>query len=116
MNVLRQAFESLGFSGVATFLGSGNIVFETRTKDVGTLERKIGRRLQRALGYDVPVFLRTPTELRRSRLSSPSKIRRSTAQMSISSFLRASLAKVRKFQGEAGGAEDENRWIPRPCT
>jgi len=41
MNVLRQAFESLGFSGVATFLGSGNVVFETRTKDVGWLEKKI---------------------------------------------------------------------------
>jgi uncharacterized protein (DUF1697 family) len=27
MSVLRQVFQSLGFSGVATFLGSGNIVF-----------------------------------------------------------------------------------------
>jgi uncharacterized protein (DUF1697 family) len=39
MNVLRQTFESLGFSGVATFLGSGNVVFETRATDVGTLEK-----------------------------------------------------------------------------
>lgn len=64
MNVLRQAFESLGFSGVATFLGSGNVVFETRATDVGRLERKIERRLERALGYDVPVFIRTPAELK----------------------------------------------------
>jgi uncharacterized protein (DUF1697 family) len=64
MNVLRQAFESLGFSGVATFLGSGNIVFETRATDLGTLEKKIERKLQRALGYDVPVFIRTPAELK----------------------------------------------------
>ena len=48
MNVLRQAFESLGFSGVATFLGSGNVVFETRATDVGTLEKKIERRLEGA--------------------------------------------------------------------
>ena len=40
MNALRQAFESLGFSGVATFLGSGNVVFEARVKDVGRLEKK----------------------------------------------------------------------------
>jgi len=70
MNVLRQAFESLGFLRVATFLGSGNVVFETRAKGVRTLERKIERRLQQALGYDVPVFIRTHG-----------------AQMSISFFL-----------------------------
>jgi uncharacterized protein (DUF1697 family) len=64
MNVLRQAFESLGFSGVATVLGSGNVVFETRAKDVGTLEKKIERRLQQALGYTVPVFIRTHAELK----------------------------------------------------
>jgi uncharacterized protein (DUF1697 family) len=64
MNMLRQAFESLGFSGVATFLGSGNVVFETRATDVGRLEKKIERRLERALGYDVPVFIRTSSELK----------------------------------------------------
>jgi uncharacterized protein (DUF1697 family) len=58
MKVLRQAFESLGFSGVATFLGSGNVVFKTRTKVVTTLEKKIERRLQQVLGYNVPVFIR----------------------------------------------------------
>jgi uncharacterized protein (DUF1697 family) len=62
MNVLRRAFESLGFSGIATFLGSGNVVFETRATDIGTLEKKIERRLERALGYNVPVFIRTPAE------------------------------------------------------
>lgn len=64
MDVLRQAFESLGFSGVATFLGSGNVVFETRAKDAGLLEERIGRRLKQALGYSVPVFIRTHAELR----------------------------------------------------
>jgi len=62
--VLRQTFESLGFSGVTTFLGSGNVVFRTRAKNIGTLERKIDRRLQQALGYEVPVFLRTRAELK----------------------------------------------------
>ena len=64
MSVLRQAFESLGLLRVATFLGSGNVVFETRAKGVRTLERKIECRLQQALGYDVPVFIRTRAELK----------------------------------------------------
>jgi uncharacterized protein (DUF1697 family) len=65
MNVLRQTLESLGFSGVATLLASGNVVFETRAKDVGMLERKIERRLKQTLGYNVPVFIRTHAELKK---------------------------------------------------
>ena len=65
MNVLRKAFESLGFVRVATFLGSGNVVFEARgAKDMAALERKIERTLQQALGYTVPVFIRTHQELK----------------------------------------------------
>ena len=63
MNELRKAFESLGFARVATFLGSGNVVFETRAKNVGALEQKIERTLQQALGFKVPVFIRTHAEL-----------------------------------------------------
>ena len=60
---LRQLFESLGFLNVATFIASGNVVFEATTKNVKLLEKKIGRRLQQALGYEVAVFIRTDAEL-----------------------------------------------------
>jgi len=65
MSVLRQTFESLGFSGATTFLGSGNIVFETTAKNVGRLEKTIEDGLRAALGYSVPVFIRTHAELRK---------------------------------------------------
>jgi uncharacterized protein (DUF1697 family) len=65
MSVLRQTFESLGFSRVATFLGSGNVVFETRAKNVGAIKQKIEGGLRQALGYSVPVFIRTHAELRK---------------------------------------------------
>jgi uncharacterized protein (DUF1697 family) len=64
MNVLRETFESLGLSEVATFLGSGNVIFETTAKDVRTLNNKIERRLYQVLGRDVRVFLRTLPELK----------------------------------------------------
>jgi uncharacterized protein (DUF1697 family) len=64
MNSLRRLFESLGFSGVETFIASGNVVFETNTKDVTTLEKRIGEKLQDALGYEVTTFIRTAAELR----------------------------------------------------
>ena len=57
MNVLRNAFESLGFVRAATFLGSGNVVFETRAKDTVALERKIERTVRQAVGYPVSCSL-----------------------------------------------------------
>jgi uncharacterized protein (DUF1697 family) len=63
MASLRRLFESLGFSNVATFIASGNVMFETQTRNAKALERRIEQRLREALGYDVAVFIRTPEEL-----------------------------------------------------
>jgi uncharacterized protein (DUF1697 family) len=63
MQSLRQVFESLGFSRVATFIASGNVVFETTRKETNTLERKIERALKEALGYEVRTFVRGEAEL-----------------------------------------------------
>ncbi len=63
MQSLRQIFESLGFLNVATFIASGNVVFETTTKKTKTPERKIERALKAALGYKVHTFVRGEAEL-----------------------------------------------------
>jgi len=63
MDTLRQHFESLGFSGVETFIASGNVVFEMTTKDAKTLEKMIENRLRDALGYEVTTFIRSDAEL-----------------------------------------------------
>ena len=63
MEFLRQVFKSLHFSDVATFIGSGNVVFKTTAKNANVLERKIERVLRHALGYEVAAFVRTDTEL-----------------------------------------------------
>jgi len=63
MDDLRRLFESLGFSGVETFIASGNVVFETTTKDATALEKRIEHELREALGYEVATFIRTDAEL-----------------------------------------------------
>src|SRR5215831_7676190 len=63
MQSLRRVFESLGFSKVETFIASGNVIFETMTQKTNTLERKIEKALQEALGYEVRTFVRTEAEL-----------------------------------------------------
>ena len=63
MDFLRRVFESLHFSEVATFIGSGNVVFKTSAKNAKVLERRIEKGLRHALGYEVAAFVRTDTEL-----------------------------------------------------
>jgi uncharacterized protein (DUF1697 family) len=63
MQSLRQVFESLGVSRVATFIASENVIFEATTRDTKTLERKIEKRLREVLGYEVPTFIRREAEL-----------------------------------------------------
>lgn len=63
MERLRELFAALRFANVTTFIASGNVVFESRDRDVEALERRIERQLERALGYDVATFLRSPEEV-----------------------------------------------------
>jgi len=59
---LRAEFETLGFSDVACFRASGNVVFSAKGSEVNLMER-IEAGLGEALGYEVPVFLRSAAEL-----------------------------------------------------
>jgi uncharacterized protein (DUF1697 family) len=63
MDVLRQQLEALGFSNVETFIASGNVIFETTSKNGRMLEKKIEEQLRTVLGYEVATFIRTDAEL-----------------------------------------------------
>ena len=64
MTVLAGLFDELGFENVETFIASGNVFFESRTRSAAVLERTIAEHLGKRLGYDVETFIRTPSELR----------------------------------------------------
>jgi uncharacterized protein (DUF1697 family) len=57
METLREVFESMGFSEVKTYIASGNVIFETRSKTATTLKSKIESALKKALGHEVTVAL-----------------------------------------------------------
>jgi uncharacterized protein (DUF1697 family) len=63
MDSLRRLFEALGFASVATFIASGNVIFEAPARSAAALEKKIEARLHESLGYEVATFLRTPAEV-----------------------------------------------------
>jgi len=57
---LRQAFEALGLTDVATFRASGNVIFDGPEGVEGAdVSAKIEAGLAESLGYEVPVFLRS---------------------------------------------------------
>jgi len=60
---LRAEFEALGFEDVATFRASGNVIFGGAEKSESALTKKIERGLGDALGYEVPVFVRSCAEV-----------------------------------------------------
>lgn len=59
---LRAEFEALGFAEVACFRASGNVVFAASGSEA-KLTNRIEMGLGEALGYEVPVFLRSAKEL-----------------------------------------------------
>lgn len=63
MDRLRALFEELDLAGVATFIASGNVIFESPQNNARTLERQIEAHLQDALGYTVDTFVRTDREV-----------------------------------------------------
>ena len=59
---LKAAFEELGFSGVQTYIQSGNVLFESNEGEEALVKR-IENKLEDAFGFPIPVILRTSVEL-----------------------------------------------------
>lgn len=65
MSELKQYFEELNLKNVRSYISSGNIFFESESKDKNRLSLELQEQLKSRLGYEVPVFLKTLDELRR---------------------------------------------------
>jgi uncharacterized protein (DUF1697 family) len=63
MDLLRKLFKGMGFSNIETFIASGNVIFDSKSKDIKAMKKKIETSLKKSLGYEVATFLRTPAEL-----------------------------------------------------
>lgn len=65
MDQLRRIVaESIGLPKVESFIASGNVMFESSTRNAKTLEKNIAAQLEKTLGYEVAAFIRTAAELR----------------------------------------------------
>lgn len=83
METLRALFVELGFTNVETFIASGNVIFETNARQAKTLEEKIAKHLQAALGYEVATFLRTDAEVEAVAAYQPFPLEEMNAAMAL---------------------------------
>jgi uncharacterized protein (DUF1697 family) len=63
MAELRNSFSGLGFTGVQTYLQSGNVVFSTVKSEEGKLAAVIQKRIAHDLGLEIPVLVISAQEL-----------------------------------------------------
>ena len=63
MERLRELFEELSLENVRSYINSGNLFFDTSEPDRSVLAKQIETHLIDVLGFEVPVFLRTPAEI-----------------------------------------------------
>ncbi len=63
MEQLRRIFESAGLTNVETVIASGNVIFDSRSKNNKAIEKKLQAKLEGSLGYTVATFVRSMEEL-----------------------------------------------------
>src|SRR5260221_1644074 len=119
---LRAEFEELGFADVATFRASGSVIFAAGDESESALVRRIEEGLGEALGYEVPVYLRSCAEVGAMAAWEPfdaKLIEASQGKLQVSLLLEEPSAKDRK--AVLALATDEDRlaiegrelfWLP----
>ena len=70
---LKKVFESLGFERVATVIASGNVVFDSRSKNIAGLESTIERALPKQLGFKSTTIVRSREDFERLVKAKPFK-------------------------------------------
>jgi uncharacterized protein (DUF1697 family) len=119
---LRAEFEALGFADVSTFRASGNVIFGADSKSEGGLTQTIEAGLGDALGYEVPVFLRSCAEVAAIAAEEPfdpKLVVASKGKLQVSLLLKKPSAAARKKVMALASAEDmlavtgrEVFWLP----
>ncbi len=86
---LCEAFTKMGFKNVASVISSGNVVFDSSSKNTAALEQKIEKALPELLGFKSTTIIRSQEELERLIKRKPFKNKtHSTRSYLLVSFLK----------------------------
>lgn len=68
---LKWFFEELGFKNVQTVIASGNVIFESDSRNKKSLEDLIEKKLPKLLGFNKATIVRSHEELKKIFISDP---------------------------------------------
>lgn len=71
MDALRQMYELLNFSNVRTYIQSGNVVFQSPNTNCLNVEQAIAQQIKQTFGFEVPVMVKTLSELKTVATNNP---------------------------------------------
>lgn len=117
-DTLKKLFEEAGADEVATFRTSGNVVFES-SRDMA---RALEKHLEKALGHEMVIFLRSAKELDEIAGATPfpaKDVKRSKGKLQVVLFEKKPTAAVKKKALALGTDQDrlafgkrELFWLP----
>jgi uncharacterized protein (DUF1697 family) len=93
MAALRECFERAGMNRVATYIQTGNIVFESRERTPPALTRRIERMLSTTFGYEATVVVRSRADFARVLAGAPTSWKNGRDLRRNVAFLRSVTAK-----------------------
>ena len=73
MKELQAMYKSLKFKNVKTYIQSGNVLFETSTISISTLQKKIEKKIKEVFTFDVVVLCYTIQEWKKIIKNNPFK-------------------------------------------
>jgi uncharacterized protein (DUF1697 family) len=115
MSSLKQSFEEMGFTAVATYINSGNIIFKSKEADARKLERKIEQMLSRDYELDSKVVVRSLSEMEKLVESLPRNWKGDSEWRYNVIFLRHSIDSEETL-GELEVKQDIEEVVYRPGT
>ena len=68
---LKILFENEGYSNVVTYIQSGNIVFDSKSKNRKEIKQKLEITIEKQYGFYVPIDIRTDKEIKETYLNCP---------------------------------------------
>jgi uncharacterized protein (DUF1697 family) len=119
---LRSHFAALGFAEVATFRASGNVVFAADERSPQEVTEHVEQGLASLLGYAVPTFIRSDSEVRAIAAQqpfAPERVREAGGKLQVSLLgasptrdVRAEVLSLASGEDALCFGERELYWLP----
>jgi uncharacterized protein (DUF1697 family) len=86
MKNLKAIFESLGYTNVATYINSGNVIFESKDSHENILN-KIEAGFKKEFNFEIPFLIKTEKEMKKIADAIPMEWQNDSAQRSDVAYL-----------------------------